>query len=642
MQAVGNRGMQALHRNGVLQAKLEVGRQNARSEREAERVAREVTEASVARPGGSTSRRPGGLGQSLRIDASPRSGGTGGNQPVGESIERGLDSPSGGRPLPPAERSVFEPRLGRDFGDVRLHTGERATDLTRALDARAFAHGTDVYFGRGQYRPGTTDGRRLLAHELTHVVQQTGADRRRPDGSTGPAVIQRTIGDGHDLQSNRFKGNVELEKVYDAEKTIDSGEAGIHVTILQQALVDAGFSLPRYGVDGDYGSETADAVEAFQKSVMKRSDAEADGRLDQETMEDLDKHFLGHGPERDVATDPTRSLTEGTRTLSAKEKDALKKAITTEQRTSSGALPTFNRNISSASKPYEERIKERVNDVVDAQYAALVSSRPARNPSNLYSASTMDNVAQKAKEATDDVFGRYLPSFAPGSLSWGVNVKDAYDFRDTNISTISGRGDWAAQWRVQKILDVDRGIKQIDEEHGAVQSRSTEQSLIAPVKNQIVTNRRSELLEIHKNWGGLRSGDKIYVQRYKASTDAENRKKMWDLFGTLIHEYIHLLEHPNYETYRESLDAKKGGVVLREGMADYLARMVWENITFDDSLRAAVEGSFHDSANPKAHSISPPGRYPQWTNAAKAVGIIGIRNALAAFFLGKTKFIGGP
>jgi hypothetical protein len=78
----------------------------------------------------------------------------------------------GGQPLPASARSFFEPRFGHDFSQVRLHTGERAEETARSLGARAYTIGTDIAFGAGQYAPETLTGRRLLAHELTHVMQQ--------------------------------------------------------------------------------------------------------------------------------------------------------------------------------------------------------------------------------------------------------------------------------------------------------------------------------------------------------------------------------------------------------------------------------------------------------------------------------------
>jgi hypothetical protein len=78
-----------------------------------------------------------------------------------------------GQPLDPATRTFMEPSFGHDFSHVRVHTDVKAAESTRAVNALAFTVGRDVVFGAGQYAPGTTIGRRLLAHELAHVVQQS-------------------------------------------------------------------------------------------------------------------------------------------------------------------------------------------------------------------------------------------------------------------------------------------------------------------------------------------------------------------------------------------------------------------------------------------------------------------------------------
>ena len=78
----------------------------------------------------------------------------------------------GGQPLPPTERAFFEPRFASDFSQVRIHNDSQAAKAARAINAHAFTSGRDIVFGGGEYRPGTTEGKRLLAHELTHVVQQ--------------------------------------------------------------------------------------------------------------------------------------------------------------------------------------------------------------------------------------------------------------------------------------------------------------------------------------------------------------------------------------------------------------------------------------------------------------------------------------
>jgi hypothetical protein len=82
---------------------------------------------------------------------------------------------SPGRPLDPAVRAEMEPRFRHSFADVRVHADGRAAESARAVGAHAYAVGTSVVFGAGRYAPGSAEGRRLIAHELAHVVQQRGA-----------------------------------------------------------------------------------------------------------------------------------------------------------------------------------------------------------------------------------------------------------------------------------------------------------------------------------------------------------------------------------------------------------------------------------------------------------------------------------
>jgi hypothetical protein len=81
---------------------------------------------------------------------------------------------SPGQPLDPALRAWMEPRFGHTFGRVRVHTDEQAAKSARAVQAQAYAVGNDLVFNTGAYRPATRSGQALLAHELAHVVQQSG------------------------------------------------------------------------------------------------------------------------------------------------------------------------------------------------------------------------------------------------------------------------------------------------------------------------------------------------------------------------------------------------------------------------------------------------------------------------------------
>jgi len=113
-----------------------------------------------------------------------------GNQAAQRMIkEEGLEtaSNSAGEPLDEATRSSMEPRFGVDLSKVRVHTDEKASESAETFDAQAYTSGRDIYFGAGKYAPGATEGQRLLAHELTHVVQQTAAGEETT--THGPAKL---------------------------------------------------------------------------------------------------------------------------------------------------------------------------------------------------------------------------------------------------------------------------------------------------------------------------------------------------------------------------------------------------------------------------------------------------------------------
>jgi len=95
---------------------------------------------------------------------------------AGEDVESGIASTRGsGQSLPDDTRGMMESKMGYDFSNVNVHTDSTSDALNRSVSAKAFTTGSDVYFSGGAYNPGSKDGQQLLAHELTHVVQQGGA-----------------------------------------------------------------------------------------------------------------------------------------------------------------------------------------------------------------------------------------------------------------------------------------------------------------------------------------------------------------------------------------------------------------------------------------------------------------------------------
>ena len=231
---------------------------------------------------------------------------------------------SPGQPLNAATRAFMEPRFGHDFSRVRVHTDAKAAESARAVNARVYTVGENVVFGAGQFMPTAHTGQRLLVHELAHVMQQGNnqtvmqhsslaiskpddASEREADRiadgvmgcsaranlqtdtrkSGGSVMLQRTIGDGHDLRSPRFAGHPVLEACFDNERLLQFGSRGPAVEKIQQALIDAGVPLPVFGVDGIFESETQGAVRNFQQA----HELSPDGIVGPITMGSLDGFF---------------------------------------------------------------------------------------------------------------------------------------------------------------------------------------------------------------------------------------------------------------------------------------------------------------------------------------------------------------
>jgi hypothetical protein len=179
--------------HGAIQAKLVVGQFNDPLEHEADRVADQVMRmpdlplfSAGALPQVSRKYTTCEEEQAKRAGAPV---GTGSEAP--DIVEKVLGSP--GQPLDTSTCAFFETYLGRRFSDVRVHTDARAGASTRAVQALAYTVGQDVVFGHGQYDPHTKDGRRLLAHELVHVVQQSGGTSASTPraGPSAPVAIQQ-------------------------------------------------------------------------------------------------------------------------------------------------------------------------------------------------------------------------------------------------------------------------------------------------------------------------------------------------------------------------------------------------------------------------------------------------------------------
>jgi hypothetical protein len=178
------------------------------------------------------------------------------------SVHEVLRSP--GQPLGTAERQFFEPRFGHDFGHVRVHTNALARESARAVHSRAYTVGRSIAFAEGQYSPATAEGKRLLSHELTHIVQQ---------------------GTGHSIGSNVetvnrgfFSKNLSLgDAGYSPEAHSERGLPAHEIThvIQQQASSAVGLRSP-CGTGPSIGTAPSGQLQRRPLTRQERQDDSAD------------------------------------------------------------------------------------------------------------------------------------------------------------------------------------------------------------------------------------------------------------------------------------------------------------------------------------------------------------------------------
>lgn len=156
----------------------------------------------------------------------------------GGGLESQLTNSKGkGDTLPPDTRKNMESGFGADFSSVRVHNDDRSAQLNKELGARAFTHGNDIYFNRGEYQPGTQSGNHLLAHELTHTIQQGAVGKENPvqkKAQKAPAAAAATSSEVVDISKGSFEPS---EKV---KGEIEEAKNGLDVRIKAGEVTEEG------------------------------------------------------------------------------------------------------------------------------------------------------------------------------------------------------------------------------------------------------------------------------------------------------------------------------------------------------------------------------------------------------------------
>ena len=346
----------------------------------------------------------------------------------------------------------------RQLGESSAHTDDTARQASAQLGAEGFAFRGQVGFA------SESPGLFVAAHEAAHTVQDAGAVQRYAGGAGGDAyeahadavathVVRgesaadligagggasgvRRFEDGKHVEprpegapppaatkddSARFGNDVVLDNVSKGGAEVKQGDRGVDVTKVQQALIDLGYLLPSFGVDGKFEGETKAAVIKFHKDQTLAQT----GKLDKDTLDRLSTIYDTRKPYIDAAKhDPAKP---GTRALSADDKTAAIDAMAPKP--GAGGTPAVFTRVTPDGKDYGDEVRDTLTGLVKTFHKDLYEDKvglradPAKN---LHDWSVMEGPPKASKQVTDALYAsNYGGSAAfPAMTHAGGNLMD--------------------------------------------------------------------------------------------------------------------------------------------------------------------------------------------------------------------------
>lgn len=445
-------------------------------------------------------------------------------------------------------------------------------------------------------------------------------------------------GEGKD-SSARIEGDHKLKKIVEGKQVLKKGDKGLRVLKLQQALLDMGYKLPKFGADRDFGKETEDAVRKFQAD----HGCGVDGKVGPETLGKMDDRFDTRSDYVKAANDfDPKDEMAGTRKLDWEDrKDALK--AMEPQKSGAGVHAKFQKK--KEGKTYSEELTKQLHSEVKSLHQELyLDKKDLRKDKkkNFHTDKTLEGAANAAKDVTDEMYGDLNKG---KSFTMGDNLIDQWkDEEQRNLTLDDGEKKVKAEDKLDYLIDAN--CDNVNEFFNANPSGKEERKIIKPIVADLVDSDKKiqKVLDIEKGWEGAQMDGVQYLQMYKHPKAEANRKQMWEIFHTGIHEYLHTLAHDDYKAWADDFDSKGDGTrehVLSEGFCDFFTLNVRSNFNAaarGKTFQESVEGDYYDKD--KAPHEPKPGVYPSHRDAERVVGIVGINNAQLAYFRGKTKLMG--
>jgi len=488
---------------------------------------------------------------------------------------------SAGSPLDAATRAQMEPRFGHSFANVRVHADGRAAESAAAVGAHAYAVGSDVVFGAGKYAPWAADGRRLIAHELAHVVQQSGS----------AGTVMRAP-----LQVGRTDAPEEREAEAAAERVTAPGAAS---GAASGNVVSGRAAAPRLMRDAEY--PTAQQQAAVQEEVNPQ-------------------HTAAGGAAVDPVVDAPGFRAQMRTRMDAYISQVLPLA---QARQNSGIELSF---------PALAPLADVAQHNAEAFYGTQL--RAARH-----------TPAETARRAGRNLRDELHPvsAFAPQADSGGCQWLS--DRMEQQGAALMSSHNVLASSRIAKVSCPPTGcpapaVAPLDPEAGRDQALF-EQARNEIFCARQADLRTILLFQASFERPGEVFMQTHLAAQAGLGTQQTERRGRWDALGTLIHEMLHDVAHENF---RDMPPVENSGLAT-EGFAEYFTRPVYDDLRAraagDDALRASVEGvaAPWDASLARERHGSYDARVRGVERIRDALGG-NEQNLRAAFFLGQLEYIG--
>lgn len=367
---------------------------------------------------------------------------------------------------------------------------------------------------------------------------------------------------------------------------------------------------------------------------------------------------------RDVAVSETpASLQAKTTAPAGAQKTAATEALAPDVHVdpTTGKSKPFVEHFPSEKDGYEKKIRDFMPTMVKSYVDAMVVDKgPAEHadPTKVHALKELEDIGNVSKAETDKVFGAYkqgAPLKADTKSKRG-NIHDLWADTDKELKSLSkGQRREKARQLLFYFFQSDDGILAFNAHHNAQPAfapdgtpTNDEAKILKRIADDFTATDAevTQLNEIDRGWDASAQAGQINIQIFKRPDNDADRDFLWDMFQTLIHEYLHTLAAKAYNDFAHSFgDQSNENNTLVEGVDSFLDEVVWRNVeprVNDPDLRKKIEGPANAALPPLTVAPARRRRYPSYTQALKLVDVVGVRNLYAAYFLGDVEKIGGP